>query len=177
MRRPARPRLRAIRPFTTGVVNPLTRRFVHFLPFFAVIGYRGRTSGRRYRTPMNVFRDGDDYIFALTYGSDVDWVQNVLAAGQADLQVRRRHIPLTDPELIIDPTRRLSPSRCASSWDCCASMSSFACAARTPAPQRRGSRTGWGSMPLSPRNRCRIPVAARGRAGEAGTEARAPRRR
>ena len=47
---PSRPRLRAIRPFTTGVVNPLTRRFVHFLPFFAVIGYRGRTSGRRYRT-------------------------------------------------------------------------------------------------------------------------------
>lgn len=117
---PSRPRLRAIRPFTTGLVNPLTRRFVQYLPGFAVIGYRGRRSGKRYRTPMNVFRDGDDYIFALTYGSDVDWVQNVVAAGRADLQVRREHIALTDPELFTDPDRRLVPSRCGSSWDCCA---------------------------------------------------------
>jgi deazaflavin-dependent oxidoreductase (nitroreductase family) len=106
---PSRPRPRAIRPFTTNVVNPLTRRFVHFLPGFAIIGYRGRTSGKRYRTPMNVFRDGDDYVFALTYGSDVDWVRNVLAAGRADLQVGRRHVELTDPELSIDPQRRLLP--------------------------------------------------------------------
>jgi deazaflavin-dependent oxidoreductase (nitroreductase family) len=105
----SRPRLRAIRPFTTGVVNPLTRHFVQYLPSFAVIGYAGRTSGKRYRTPMNVFRDGDDYIFALTYGSDVDWVRNVLAAGQADLQVGRRHIALTDLELFTDPKRRLVP--------------------------------------------------------------------
>lgn len=106
---PSRPRLRAIRPFTTGVVNPLTRRFVRYLPYFAIIGYRGRTSGTHYRTPMNVFRDGDDYIFALTYGSDVDWVRNVLAAGRADLEVGRRHIELTDPELFTDPRRRLVP--------------------------------------------------------------------
>jgi deazaflavin-dependent oxidoreductase (nitroreductase family) len=106
---PTRPRLRAIRPFTTGVVNPLTRRFVQYLPYFAIIGYRGRTSGKHYRTPMNVFRDGDEYIFALTYGSDVDWVRNVLAAGRADLEVGRRHIALTDPELFTDPKRRLVP--------------------------------------------------------------------
>ena len=106
---PSRPRLRAIRPFTTGVVNPLTRRFVQYLPYFAIIGYRGRTSGTHYRTPMNVFRDGDDYIFALTYGSDVDWVRNVLAAGRADLEVGRRHVELTDPELFTDPKRRLVP--------------------------------------------------------------------
>ena len=106
---PSRPRLRVIRPFTTNVVNPLTRRFVQYLPGFAIIGYRGRTSGKRYRTPMNVFRDGDDYIFALTYGSDIDWVRNVLAAGHADLEVGRRHIELTDPELFTDPKRRLVP--------------------------------------------------------------------
>lgn len=106
---PSRPRLRAIRPFTTGVVNPLTRRFVQYLPGFAVIGYRGRSSGKHFRTPMNVFRDGDDYIFALTYGSDVDWVRNVMAAGRADLQVGRRRVELTDPQLFTDPERRLVP--------------------------------------------------------------------
>jgi deazaflavin-dependent oxidoreductase (nitroreductase family) len=91
------------------VLNRFTRRFAHRLPGFAIISYRGRSSGRVYRTPMNVFRDGDDYIFALTYGSDAQWVKNVLAAGAADLQVGDRHVPLTDPHLFTDPKRRLMP--------------------------------------------------------------------
>ena len=43
--------------------------------------HRGRTSGRAYQTPINVFRRGDAYLFFLTYGADVDWVKNVLASG------------------------------------------------------------------------------------------------
>ena len=101
--------MRVIRPFTTHVFNRFTRAFAHYLPGFAIISYRGRKSGRTFRTPMNYFRDGDDYIFALTYGGDVQWVRNVLAAGGADLQIRRRHIRLTDPELFVDPARRLMP--------------------------------------------------------------------
>ena len=102
-------RLQFLRPFTTRLFNPISRHFVHRLPGFAIVGYRGRTSGRSYRTPMNVFRRGDTYVFALTYGPDVQWVKNVLAAGEADLQVGSRHIPLRDPELFADPTRRLIP--------------------------------------------------------------------
>ena len=102
-------RLRVIRPFTTHVFNRFTRHFVHWLPGFAIISYRGRASGMRYRTPMNVFRDGDGYVFALTYGSDVQWVKNVLAAGGADLQIRRTTIRLVDPVLFVDPSRHLVP--------------------------------------------------------------------
>jgi hypothetical protein len=58
---------------------------------------------------MNVFRDGDDYLFALTYGSDVQWVKNVLAAGEADLRIGDRTIHLTGPELFVDLERRLMP--------------------------------------------------------------------
>jgi deazaflavin-dependent oxidoreductase (nitroreductase family) len=104
-----RPRTRFLLPFTTHVFNRFSRLFVHWLPGFAIIGYRGRTSGKRYRTPMNIFRRGDSYVFALTYGSDVQWVRNVLAAGKADLEIRNRTIPLTDPELFVDPVRRLMP--------------------------------------------------------------------
>ena len=104
-----RTRISFIRPFTTRVVNPITRRFAHRLPGFAIISYRGRTSGATYRTPMNVFRDGDDYIFALTYGSDVQWVKNVLAAGQADIRIGDRTIHLSDPHVFVDPSRRLMP--------------------------------------------------------------------
>ena len=103
------PRTRFIRPFTTHVLNRFTRLFVHRLPGFGIIRHRGRKSGQSYRTPMNVFRDGDAYVFALTYGSDVQWVKNILAAGHADLDSAGRTVHLIDPELLVDPKRRLMP--------------------------------------------------------------------
>lgn len=103
------PRTRFIRPFTTHILNRFTRLFVHRLPGFAIISYRGRRSGRTYRTPMNVFRDGEAYVFALTYGSDVQWVKNVLAAGSAELRVGSKTVPLTAPEVFVDRKRRLMP--------------------------------------------------------------------
>ena len=58
---------------------------------------------------MNVFRSGDAYVFALTYGSHVDWVRNVLAAGGCTMTTRGRRVRLMDPQLIVDPDRRLVP--------------------------------------------------------------------
>lgn len=107
--RPPRPPLAVIRPFTTHVFNPISRRFARWLPGFAILRYRGRKSGRIYRTPLNVFRSGGDWIFALTYSSDVQWVKNVMAAGEAVLEVRRSEIRLEAPELFVDPDRRLMP--------------------------------------------------------------------
>jgi deazaflavin-dependent oxidoreductase (nitroreductase family) len=108
MRAPT-PRTRFLLPFTTHILNRFTRLFAHRLPGFAIISYRGRTSGTVYRTPMNVFRDGHDYVFALTYGSDVQWVKNVVAAGSAELRVGGRTVALTEPEIFVDPSRRLMP--------------------------------------------------------------------
>ena len=107
--KPPRPPLAVIRPFTTRVFNPISRRFVRWLPGFGILAYRGRKSGKAYRTPLNVFRHDADWVFALTYGSDVQWVKNVLAAGQATLEKGRKRIRLVEPELIVDPERRLMP--------------------------------------------------------------------
>lgn len=104
-----RTRFRFIRPFTTHVFNRFSRLFVHWLPYFALVSYRGRKSGKRYTIPMNVFRDGQDYIFALTYGSDVQWVKNVLAAGEADLRIRNTTTHLVNPLRFVDPKRHLMP--------------------------------------------------------------------
>jgi deazaflavin-dependent oxidoreductase (nitroreductase family) len=103
------PRLHAIRPFTMRVVNPITRRFAGRLPGFGLLTHVGRTSGRAYTTPINVFRRGTHHLFALTYGSDVQWVKNVLAAGGCTLRTRGRTLRLVDPELITDPSLRLMP--------------------------------------------------------------------
>jgi deazaflavin-dependent oxidoreductase (nitroreductase family) len=102
-------RMRFIRPFTTHVFNPIARRFAGWLPGFGILEYRGRTSGRTYRTPINVFRRGDFYVFALTYGADVQWVKNVVAAGGCTLRTRGREVRLVEPEVFVDPSRRLMP--------------------------------------------------------------------
>jgi deazaflavin-dependent oxidoreductase (nitroreductase family) len=102
-------RMRKIRPFTTRVFNPIARRFAGWLPGFGILQYRGRKSGRTYRTPINAFRRGDSYVFALTYGADVQWVKNVVAAGGCTLRTRGRDVRLIEPELFVDPDRRLMP--------------------------------------------------------------------
>ena len=106
---PPRPVTAFLRPVTTRLFNPFSRLFVRWLPGFCILVYRGRRSGKRYRTPMNVFRDGDDWIFALTYGSDVQWVKNVLATGEAEVEVRSRRVRLVQPELFLDPKRSRMP--------------------------------------------------------------------
>ena len=102
-------RMRVIRPFTTHVFNPIARRFASWLPGFGILEYRGRKSGRTYRTPINVFRRGDWYVFALTYGADVEWVKNVMAAGGCTLRTRGRNVRLIEPELFVEPSWRLMP--------------------------------------------------------------------
>lgn len=98
-----------LRPFTRRFVNPITRLVAGWLPGFGILLYRGRKSGKDYRTPMNVFRQGNEYVFALTYGPDVEWVKNIVVAGECHLLTRGRTLRLIGPRFIHDPSRRLMP--------------------------------------------------------------------
>jgi len=91
--------------YTTRVLGPLAR----LLPGFAVVTHVGRRSGRVYRTPVNLWRDGDGYVIALTYGADSQWVRNVLAAGAVDVETRGRMVHLVGPEIVVDPPRSHVP--------------------------------------------------------------------
>ncbi len=102
--------MRFLRPFTTHVFNRFSRLFAGRLPLFGIVEHIGRKTGKTYRTPMNVFRDGEDWIFALTYSSNVQWVKNVIAANECVLINRGRRIELVNPRLTVDPKRRLMPS-------------------------------------------------------------------
>ena len=90
---------------TNRVLGPVARQ----LPGFAVVSHVGRRSGRVYRTPVNLFRDGDRYAIALTYGSDSQWVRNVLAAGAVDIETRGRRVRHVAPEIVHDARRALVP--------------------------------------------------------------------
>jgi len=91
------------------LINPVARRFAGWMPGFGLLTYRGRTTGRVYRLPINVFKRGEDYIFVLTYGSESQWVKNVLAAGECQIRVRGRDIHLVEPALISNPPWDLLP--------------------------------------------------------------------
>jgi deazaflavin-dependent oxidoreductase (nitroreductase family) len=97
------------RPLANRYLNRVTSPLAKRLPGFAILTHRGRTTGRTYRTPINVFRRGDDYFFFLTYGSDVQWVKNVLAAGSCSVETRGGVVELVEPELITDPELRPAP--------------------------------------------------------------------
>ena len=91
------------------MTNRLTAPFVTWLPGFGVITHIGRKSRRVFRTPVNVFRAPEGFLIALTYGPNSQWVQNVLAAGTAELETRRTRFHLSAPTVIHDPTRRRFP--------------------------------------------------------------------
>jgi deazaflavin-dependent oxidoreductase (nitroreductase family) len=95
-----RTRFYGFRPLAIHVVNPVLRHVAPHLPSFALVRYRGRKSGRRYEIPLNVFRDGDDWAIVLTYGSDAQWVKNVLAAGDAEMTTRGRVVRLVEPRVV-----------------------------------------------------------------------------
>ncbi|HEX6798402.1 MAG TPA: nitroreductase family deazaflavin-dependent oxidoreductase [Ktedonobacterales bacterium] len=95
--------------FNRHVTNRLTRPLAGWLPGFAILTHKGRRSGRTYRIPINAFRDGTGYVFALTYGAETDWVRNVLAAGGAEIENRGRHIRLTNPRIVTDTAKHWAP--------------------------------------------------------------------
>jgi deazaflavin-dependent oxidoreductase (nitroreductase family) len=96
--------------FNRVVTNRLTGPFAAFLPGFAIVHHVGRRSGREHSNPVNLFRHGDRYVIALTYGADSQWVRNVLAAGEVRVVTRGRTIQLIEPEVVHDPTRSLVPA-------------------------------------------------------------------
>lgn len=64
-----------------------------------VITHIGRTTGATFKTPVDALPVDDGYAFVLIYGSDSDWVKNVLTAGRATLRVDNEDVHLVRPRI------------------------------------------------------------------------------
>src|SRR5918996_3509033 len=95
--------------FNRRATNRVTGPFAARLPGFAVVVHTGRRSGRRYRTPVNIFRSGHEFVIALTYGRERDWVRNVMAARGCEVRTRGRAVPLQNPRIVRDDEGSLVP--------------------------------------------------------------------
>lgn len=99
----------AVARFNRRVTNRFTGLWAGRMPTFGIVVHTGRSTGKRYRTPVNVFPGDGDYVVALTYGPGADWVRNVLAAGGCELEHRGRLLSLERPRVVHDEQRTRIP--------------------------------------------------------------------
>jgi deazaflavin-dependent oxidoreductase (nitroreductase family) len=101
---------RPMAAFHRAVTNHIACRFAARLPGFALIRNVGRKSGKLYWTPVNIFRQENGFLIALTYGQESGWVANVIAAGDCELKTRGVSYRLVDPVLVHDRSRQRFPA-------------------------------------------------------------------
>ncbi|OAN40333.1 nitroreductase family deazaflavin-dependent oxidoreductase [Mycolicibacterium iranicum] len=91
---------RQIAEFNKRVTNPAARTITPWLPNLGTLEHVGRKSGRRYRTPLLIFKTHDGYAVLIGYGPQTDWLKNVLAGGSTVLRKRGRSIALANPRVV-----------------------------------------------------------------------------
>ncbi|GAA4748382.1 nitroreductase family deazaflavin-dependent oxidoreductase [Gordonia alkaliphila] len=67
------------------VTNPIQGIWAPRVAPWAVVEHVGRTSGKAYSNPVLCWVDHGRVSIPLTYGTQSDWVRNVLAAGEFTL--------------------------------------------------------------------------------------------
>jgi deazaflavin-dependent oxidoreductase (nitroreductase family) len=91
----------AIKAFNKHILNPLMLQLAGRKGFYAAaLHHVGRKSGSRYATPVRADPTPDGFVIPLPYGTNVDWLKNVMAAGSAELVTGGTVLPVDRPELI-----------------------------------------------------------------------------
>lgn len=95
------PLLNAVRASNKYLLNPLMVQLAgHKHWYAAAIKHTGRRSGKQYTTPVVAERIADGFVIPLPYGTDVDWLQNVRAAGRATISAQGEDYEVVEPEII-----------------------------------------------------------------------------
>ena len=72
-------------------LNPLVLRLARRgVGPFALVRHVGRKSGATYETPLILARVPEGFIAELTYGPEVNWYRNIVAAGRCEVVWRGR---------------------------------------------------------------------------------------
>src|SRR5512137_948773 len=86
--------------FNKHITNRFFILFAGWIPPLAVVEHRGRVSGRQYKTPILAFPISNGYVFALTYGRNVDWANNLQALRRGVLKYNGNADPIYSPRHI-----------------------------------------------------------------------------
>ena len=91
---------RFMRHVNRVATNPLMSTFAGLVPPLAIIHHVGRRSGRSYRTPVVAFRSAGGFVVPMTYGRDVDWGRNLLAAGRGEIERMGARTRVRKPRIV-----------------------------------------------------------------------------
>jgi len=80
--------------FNKYVTNQLFLLIAGRIPPFTIVNHQGRYTGNSYRTPIMVFPTNSGFVFALTYGRNVDWVKNLISASYGTLEYQGEDIKI-----------------------------------------------------------------------------------
>lgn len=101
MRRKSPVVLDAVRRLNKEVMNPQQMESAGTPGAYAgIIRHVGRKSGKQYETPVGIEETVDGFVITLPYGRRADWLQNVLAAGEAAIVHEGQTYQVTDPQVI-----------------------------------------------------------------------------
>ena len=97
--------------FNKCVRNPVMLRFSGRTGLTAIVHHVGRRSGMPYSTPVIAHQSHQHVIIPLPYGTDVDWLRNLMAAGRAVVDLEGRSLRVDEPVVVdIDDVIGLLPA-------------------------------------------------------------------
>ena len=65
-----------------------------------MIQHTGRKSGRPYQTPVDIVPTRTGFLIGLPYGTQADWLRNVLAAGSATVVTNGERLDVGEPTIV-----------------------------------------------------------------------------
>ena len=93
--------IRLVTWYHKRVTNPvMVRFFAGRSAHSALLHHVGRRSGKAYSTPLTAHRSEDTIIIPLPYGTEVDWLCNLQAAGQGVVELDGRSVSVDEPEVV-----------------------------------------------------------------------------
>ena len=104
--------IRLVTLYHKHVTNPVMVRFFSGRSAHAALLHHvGRRSGKAYLTPLTAHLSEDTIIVPLPYGTEVDWLRNLQAAGQGVVELEGRSVTVDKPEVVlVDGVIALLPS-------------------------------------------------------------------
>src|SRR5208337_1707496 len=91
---------RFMRRVNRVVTNPVMGTFAWLVPPLAVVHHVGRKSGRHYQSPVLAFPSRTACVIPMTYGRDVEWARNIIAASECELVQMGRRSRLHNPRIV-----------------------------------------------------------------------------
>jgi deazaflavin-dependent oxidoreductase (nitroreductase family) len=91
---------RFMRSVNRVFTNPVMGTFAWIVPPLAVVHHTGRKSGKPYKSPVIALASERGFVIPMTYGRDVDWARNLVAARGGEIERMGSRTKVRNPRIV-----------------------------------------------------------------------------